>query len=57
MTGPIERRLEALESRATAVSRSLRVVIAKVGETPEQAKQREGIEPGAELIIIVTFGD
>ena len=56
MTGPIERRLEVLESLATSRSRSVRVVIANAGETGEQAKQREGIET-AEFVIIVTFGD
>lgn len=55
MTGPIERRVEALESLATTRSRSLHVVIAKVGETATQAIQREAIIADARRTIVVTF--
>ena len=57
MTGPIKRRLKVLENLAASRSQALRVVVTNAGKTAEQAKQREGIESGAEGVILVTFGD
>ena len=57
MTGPIKRRLKVLENLAASRSQALRVVVTNAGKTAEQAEQREGIESGAEGVILVTFGD
>jgi len=56
MTATIERRIEALEIDATGADRNLRVVIAEIGETADQALRREGIEAGADNVLVVVFG-
>ncbi len=47
-------RVVALEKKANAGTWNRRVIIAKVGETAEQARTREGVGPD-ESVVIVTF--
>jgi hypothetical protein len=49
-----KQRVMALEKKARAVGWNRRVIIAKVGETAEQARKREGVGPD-ESVVIVTF--
>ena len=56
MSMPVERRIQALEIDAGCNVQPLRVVIARVGETGAQARQRLGIEPDTRGVIAVLFG-
>lgn len=56
MSAGIEKRIEALEIDETAADQNLRVVIAELGETADQALQREGIAAGADNVLVVVFG-
>jgi hypothetical protein len=56
MTAAIERRIDALEKDENATSVNLRVVIAEIGETADQALRREGVEPAADNVLVVVFG-
>ena len=56
MTGTIEKRVEALEVDTKDADNNLHVVIAEPGETTDQARRREGIEPGADNVLVVVFG-
>ena len=49
-----QQRVVALEKKATAGTWNRRVIIAKVGETAEQARAREGVGPD-DSVVIVTF--
>ena len=56
MIGTIEKRIEALEIDASHADLGLRVVIAELGETAEQALRREGMAAGADNVLVVVFG-
>jgi hypothetical protein len=56
MTATIEKRIEALENDEAAADQNLRVIIAEPGETADQARSREGIEPDADNVLVVVFG-
>jgi len=55
MTGTIEKRIEALETEANRADQNLRLVIAELGETSEQALRRMGIKPDAKDVLVVVF--
>lgn len=56
MTEQLSRRLAALE-QASSNAPALRVVIAEIGETAEEALLREGVEPDAgQRVLVVVFG-
>jgi hypothetical protein len=52
----LSRRLAALE-QASSNAPALRVVIAGIGETAQQAREREGISPDDKtLLVVIVFG-
>lgn len=51
----LQRRIEALETIASGAGGNIRLVLAKSGESAEQARQREGATD-AESAIVVIFG-
>jgi hypothetical protein len=55
MTANIERRVEALEANAGRADKSMRVVVAEIGETADQALHRLGIEADAKDVLVVVF--
>lgn len=50
-----EQRVAALEAKSVAGDQSLRVVIAEVGETADQALERMGVDRTEEHVIVVAF--
>lgn len=54
MSRSLESRLERLEQRRP--QRRLRVVILQAGEDAEAGKQREGVKPDDDCIIVSFFG-
>ena len=51
----IERRIAALETKLCATDASLKVVIARVGETRAAALRRAGYAPDAADVLCVVF--
>jgi hypothetical protein len=52
MTGQLSQRLATLE-KAQDDQGGIRVVIAEPGETAAQAREREGVEDGVEVLVVV----
>ncbi len=55
MSAPIRTRLEALEMEASRADHNLHVVIAKTGETGDQALRGLGIDLIAQNVLVVAF--
>ena len=56
MTEQMSRRLAALE-QARSNAPALQIVIAEIGETAEQAREREGLSPDDKrLVVVVVLG-
>ena len=51
----IEKRVAALEAKACEGNSSFNVVLAMDGETPAQAREREGFAPDAANVMCVVF--
>jgi len=50
-----EQRVAALEVKSAADDQTLRVVIAEIGETADQALERSGFDRADESILVVVF--
>jgi len=55
MTAQIQRRLVALEAAHRGSDASLRVLIGQAGEVADDVLLREGVEGGAEGVLVVVF--
>lgn len=51
----IEKRVAALEAKASEGNSSFKLVLVNDGETPDQAMKREGFAPGAANVLCVVF--
>ncbi len=55
MTAQIQRRLVVLEAAHRGSDASLRVVVGQLGEVADDVLLREGVEGGAEGLLVVVF--